>query len=69
MIVGGGAAGWMTASALSKILGQAYAIRLVESDDIGIIGVGDLLQTHEQGGERRAELVRGVGGEVSLGRQ
>ncbi len=33
------------------------------------VGGGDLLQPHRQRGQRRPQLVRGVGGEVPLGRQ
>lgn len=41
VILGGGTAGWMTAALLSKVLGGQVAVELVESDDIGIIGVGE----------------------------
>ncbi len=41
VIVGGGTAGWMAASVLSKAFGRALAITLIESDEIGIVGVGE----------------------------
>jgi tryptophan halogenase len=41
VIVGGGTAGWMTAAALSKILGDKVKVKLVESDQISTIGVGE----------------------------
>jgi tryptophan halogenase len=41
VIVGGGTAGWMSAAVLSKLFRDRLSIRLVESDDIGTIGVGE----------------------------
>lgn len=45
LIVGGGTAGWLTATFLARALGTASAqgvrITLVESSEIGIIGVGE----------------------------
>jgi len=72
-IVGGGSAGWMTAAALSYMLPTGdVKIRLVESEQIGTIGVGeatipDMINFNRMLGIDEAEFMKATNGTFKLG--
>ena len=74
-VVGGGSAGWMAAAALATYLGRRATIRLVESEEIGIVGVGEASVPHirlfngQWLGIDEAEFVKGTHGTIKLGIQ
>ena len=56
MIVGGGTAGWMTAAVLAKGTDRSLDIHLIESDEIGIVGVGEATIPTISGYNRALEI-------------
>ena len=49
VVLGGGTAGWMAAAGLAKLLAHRVEVQLVESEDIGIVGVGEATLPHIRG--------------------
>ncbi|WP_289030793.1 tryptophan halogenase family protein [uncultured Paraglaciecola sp.] len=72
VIAGGGTAGWMTAAAMGKLIGKTIDITLIESDEIGTVGVGEatiptLHIFHRLLGIKPAELMAATNATFKLG--
>jgi tryptophan halogenase len=72
VVAGGGTAGWMAAAAISRVMGRAVEVALVESDAIGTIGVGEstippLITFNRLLGINEAEFMRATQATFKLG--
>lgn len=72
IVAGGGTSGWMAAAALAKTMGDTLDVVLVESDQIGTIGVGEstippLVTYNRLLGINEAEFMRATQATFKLG--
>ena len=74
VVVGGGTAGWNAAALLARTLGKVISVTLVESDDIGIVGVGEatippIINFNNALGFQESEFLKATQGSIKLGIQ
>lgn len=72
VIVGGGTAGWMAAAAFARFIIPAASVTLIESDEIGTVGVGEatipaIRNFNNALGIDEAEFLAATGGTYKLG--
>ncbi len=72
VVVGGGTSGWMTAAALARLLPERCSLHVIESEAIGVIGVGEATLPHIRGfieklGIREADFMAWTRGTFKLG--
>ena len=74
VIVGGGTAGWNAAALLTRTLSKVVSVTLVESDNIGIVGVGEatippIINFNNALGFQESEFLKATQGSIKLGIQ
>lgn len=72
LIVGGGSSGWMAAAMLSRFLGKQLNIQLIESSDIGTVGVGEatippIKNFNDVLGIQESDFLKATRGTIKLG--